>query len=59
MDLRGNLGNLKEKPARKICLSHEKKGKILPGGISLMSTKFLLHFHEKKVLKRGRVFEKV
>ena len=49
-DIRGNLGNVKEKPTRKTCFSREKKapcsthlsGKILPGGISLMSTEFLL-----------------
>ena len=29
--------------------------KILLGGISFMPTKFLLYFHEKEMLKPGRV----
>lgn len=32
--------------------------KILLDGISLMSTKFLLYFHEKEMLKEGRLREK-
>ena len=64
--LRGNLENAREKPTKN---SREKKRlqpgstylpcKVLLGGISLMSTKFLLYFHEKWILKRDRAFEKV
>ena len=32
--------------------------KILLGGITLISTEFLLKFHKIEVLKRGRNFEK-
>ena len=62
-----NLGNVKEKPSRKTCFSREMKRLalriylfnfiILLGGISLMSTKFLLYFHEKEMLKQGRLCE--
>ena len=31
--------------------------KILLGGISLMSTEFLLKFHEIEMLKRGRIYK--
>ena len=67
LDLRGNLGIVKEKPTRKTCFSHEKKrlaphlpSKILPGGVSLKESESLLYFHEKMMLKRGEsTFEKV
>ena len=55
--MRGNLGNVKEKPTRKTCFCREKKHlqpgstylpcKILLGGISVMPTNFLLYFHAK------------
>ena len=65
--LRGNLGNVEEKLTRKTFFRENKRlvprilpCKILLGGISLMSTKFLLYFHDIfKILKRGRVFEKI
>ena len=54
-DFRENLGNVKETPTRKTCYSREMKRlalrcKILCGGISLMSMKSLLYFHEKEML---------
>ena len=66
LDVRGNLGYGKEKPTRKTCffLLKEAPGsthlsrKVLLGDISLMSTKLLLYFHEKKILERERVFKK-
>ena len=33
--------------------------KVLPGGIYLMSTKSVLCFHEKEMLKRERLDEKL
>ena len=39
------------------CLTH-LPCKILLGGISLMSTKFLLYLHKKEILKWGRLYEK-
>ena len=62
LDLRGNLGIVKEKPARKTCFSREKSpssmhlpSKILPGGVSWKPTESLLYFHKKQMLKRGRL----
>ena len=61
-----NLGNMKEKPTRKTCFSSEIEApgfihlpwKILLGCICLMSTEFLLKFHGREMLKRGRIYEK-
>ena len=72
--LRRNLGNIKEKPTRKTFFSGKKKRLapriyhakfclvkiiwILWSQNSLKSTEFILYFHEKLILRRGRVFEK-
>ena len=54
---------MREKPIREKLVLVPGLRKILPrkillDGISLMSTKFLLYFHEKEMLKEGRLREK-
>ena len=61
------LGIVKEKPTRKTCFSRKKKrlapriyqAKFCLSAFFLKSTGSLLYFHEKQMVKRGRVFEKV
>ena len=45
-------------PVKKAPSSTHLLSKILPGGVSLKLTKSLLYFHEKQMLKRGRVYLK-
>ena len=53
-DIRGIIGNVKEKPARNEALGFTHlPWKILPGGICLISTTFLFYFHEKEMFKPG------
>ena len=65
-DLRGSLRNVKETQTKKAIFSPFKEVpsttlscKTLLGGISLMSSTFLLYFHSKQILKLRRIFEKV